>query len=51
MKFKMVSAKTDPLSFNKFLEELVRDAKNNLLNKKENIHIKEYLKIKKKCNC
>ena len=51
MKFKMVSAKTDPLSFNKFLEELVKDAKNNLLNKKENIHLKEYLKIKKKCNC
>ena len=51
MKFKMVSAKTDPLGFNKFLEELVKDAKNNLLNKEEYIHLKEHLKIEKKCNC
>lgn len=51
MKFKMVSAKTDPLGFNKFLEELVKDAKNNLLNKEEYIHLKENLKMEKKCNC
>ena len=52
MKFKMVSAKTDPLSFNKFLEELVKDAKDNLLNKKENISLKNYnKKLKDKCKC
>ena len=44
MKFKQVSAKNDPLSFIKFLEELTKDAKDNLLEKKENISLKHQKK-------
>ena len=52
MKFKMVSAKTDPLSFTKFLEELAHDAKDNLLDKKENLSLKhQHKKIKDICKC
>ena len=51
MKFKMVSAKVDPISFNKFLAELVKDDKNNLLNKEVNISLKHHKKLKRICNC
>ena len=51
MKFRMVSAKTDPIGFNKFLEELVKDDIDNLLSKEENIILKKHKKSKKICNC
>ena len=52
MKFKQVSAKNDPLSFIKFLEELTKDAKDNLLEKKENISLKhQKKKIKEIFKC
>ena len=50
MKFKLVSAKEDPKSFNDFIEELVIDGK-NLFEDKEKIQLKNVKKKKDKCNC
>ena len=50
MKFRLVSAKEDPKSFNDFLEELANDGK-NLFENKEKITLKIEKKKKNKCNC
>ena len=52
MKFKLVSAKTDPKSFISFLEELLKDSRQNLAEKATNISLKNNDKTKnKKCKC
>ncbi len=49
IKFAAVSAKMDPTSFENFLIELVKDASNNLLDKPENLSLKNQKKKKGKC--
>ena len=52
MKFQLVSAKTDPKSFIIFLEELLKDSRQNLAEKATNISLKNKDKTKnKKCKC
>ena len=50
MKFKLVSAKEDPQSFNDFLEELVKDGKYFLENTKK-IPLKKSIQKKESCKC
>ena len=50
MKFKLVSAKDDPISFIEFLEELVNDGK-NIFETKKKIFIKKDKKIRDVCKC
>ena len=51
MKFKYVSAKDDPISFDDFIKELLRDAKDNLEEKRKNITLQSKDKKKNKCGC
>ena len=52
MKFRLVSAKEDPKSFNDFIEELVKDGKHLFEDKeKDKIQLKKEKKKKDKCNC
>ena len=52
MKFKLVSAKTDAKSFITFLEELLKDSRQNFAEKIKNISLQNIDKTKKKnCKC
>ena len=52
MKHKLVSAKTDPKSFDDFLQELIKDSENILKEKNKNVSLeKNNKKEKNKCNC
>ena len=51
IKFQLVSAKTDPKSFEDFLKELIKDAKPNLEEKIKNTILNKKKKKKSKCNC
>ena len=52
VKFALVSAKDDPKSFNDFFLSLVKDCREDIENKIENISLKDYYdKKKKNCKC